>query len=348
MAFWEDSQKMYASAMPTIEGGGKFTAISSAGPGFFKRLVFDNLDDELTDAAEESNMSLRKYPMEGVEVWKNPKNKFYIYQLHYSANPKKRDLDYRDVIKSTMPIQQYLQEYEIRWDSYAGQPVYRDFQRTRHGSTDPLYPEVGLPLLRGWDFGLTPACIVGQLVEGQLRILREFTAINMGADRFSDYVLKQCAVLYPFFGDKKKDWRDFIDPAGAFRKDTDEGTCAQVLAKKGISPIPGPVAWEARRQSVETFLLRQTKEGPGLLIDLPHCPVLVRGFDGGYRYPEKSFEIEPGKIRPLKDEHSHIHDALQYLCSKVLDFKRSLPIGIAVPSYSFSDSRNRGAEHHGR
>lgn len=44
MAFWRDAQKMYSGSFPTLQGGGRFTAISSAGPGFFKHLVFDTLD----------------------------------------------------------------------------------------------------------------------------------------------------------------------------------------------------------------------------------------------------------------------------------------------------------------
>ena len=336
MAFWEDAQKMYSSAMPTLEGGGRFTAISSAAPGFFKRLVFDNIDDAMSDASTEVLGATKKFPMHGVEVWHNPKNKFCVFQLHYSANPKKRDADYRTVIKSTMPIQQYLQEYEIQWDSYEGQPVYRDFQKALHGSKEPLLPELGLPLLRAWDWGLTPAAVIAQLVEGQLRVLREFTAVNMGADRFTDEVLRQCAVLYPRWSDRKKQWLDFIDPSGNFRKDTDESTCAGILAKKGCCPIPGPVVWEVRRQGVENLLIKHTKEGPAFLIDLAHCPVLVRGFEGGYRYPEKSLEIEPAKIRPIKDEHSHPHDALQMICAKIVNMKPSARMGIAAPVYGFN------------
>jgi hypothetical protein len=44
MAFWENAQQMYSSAVPTLEGGGRFTGVSSPGPGFFKLLVFDQLD----------------------------------------------------------------------------------------------------------------------------------------------------------------------------------------------------------------------------------------------------------------------------------------------------------------
>lgn len=44
IAFWENAQKMYSGSLPTLQGGGRFTAISSAGPGFFKHLVHDTLD----------------------------------------------------------------------------------------------------------------------------------------------------------------------------------------------------------------------------------------------------------------------------------------------------------------
>lgn len=43
MAFWEEAQSTYVALLPTLEGGGKFTAVSSAAPGFFKQLVFDEL-----------------------------------------------------------------------------------------------------------------------------------------------------------------------------------------------------------------------------------------------------------------------------------------------------------------
>ncbi|MDR3563253.1 MAG: hypothetical protein P4N59_17725 [Negativicutes bacterium] len=39
MAFWEWAEETFASLKPTIQGGGKITIDSSAGPGFFERLV---------------------------------------------------------------------------------------------------------------------------------------------------------------------------------------------------------------------------------------------------------------------------------------------------------------------
>ena len=269
------------------------------------------------------------FPIEGVEIWQNPKNKFWIFQLHYSANENKRDDAYRDEIKSSMPIRQYMQEYELQWDSYIGLPVYADWNEKIHLSKERLTPQAGLPLIIGLDFGLTPAAVIGQLQENQLVILHELVETNMGIERFSDKLAQLISVLYPEWNNRRKNIVMFIDPAGTFRKDTDEGTCAKILDSKGFNPLPGPVSFEERKRSVEHFLTRVTKSGPCFKIDAITCPTLVRGFNGGYRYPEKSAEIEPHKIRPLKDFHSHCHDALQYMASGVLNMRQT--IGVKVP-----------------
>lgn len=44
VAFWENAQAMYSASLPTIEGGGRITLVSSPAPGFFKALVLDQLD----------------------------------------------------------------------------------------------------------------------------------------------------------------------------------------------------------------------------------------------------------------------------------------------------------------
>lgn len=42
-AFWEKARETYSAAMPTIEASGRFTGVSSANPGFFKALCYDEL-----------------------------------------------------------------------------------------------------------------------------------------------------------------------------------------------------------------------------------------------------------------------------------------------------------------
>jgi len=43
-AFWEKAEDTYSAAMPTIEGGGRCTIISSAAPGYMEKLVYDTLE----------------------------------------------------------------------------------------------------------------------------------------------------------------------------------------------------------------------------------------------------------------------------------------------------------------
>lgn len=323
-AFWPNAQEMYSGAKPTLEGsdggqGGQAILVSSRSPGFFKRLCYDKMDtveDFLFETAQEELEP--QSPMIGVDVWKNPKNQFCIIDLHYTADPAKRSEEWRVRESAGIPKAQWDREYEKSWDTYEGLPVYSDFRHTQHTARN-LQPEIGLPLLRAWDFGLTPACVIAQLQGDQLVIFREFTEFNMGTERFSEIVLPKCHQLWPGFK-----WIDFIDPAGLNRDQSDEGQAAMILDSKGLQCIPGEITFDKRRKSVEHFLLgwSPSKNQPNLQVDLAGCPVLIRGFSGGYRYDDKIVDREPNKIRPRKDEHSHPHDALQYLTSGILRTNR--------------------------
>lgn len=43
MAFQEEAEDAYTASIPTIEGGGKFTGVSTPNPSYFEQLVFDRL-----------------------------------------------------------------------------------------------------------------------------------------------------------------------------------------------------------------------------------------------------------------------------------------------------------------
>lgn len=43
MAFWEKGRETYMASLPTIQGGGRFTGVSSATESFFKDVVFDEI-----------------------------------------------------------------------------------------------------------------------------------------------------------------------------------------------------------------------------------------------------------------------------------------------------------------
>lgn len=336
-AFWEHAQAFYSASKPTLDGGGRMTLISSRSPGFFKKIVFDQLDsDELTFREQPAGPVQR--PIEGVEVWKNPKNRFCVVDLHYTADPAKRGHAWREAVRTSMPARDFAMEYEKSWQTFEGRAVYTDFNQSLHVSRVPVRPEPGVPLLLGWDFGLTPACILAQLVGRQLKILHEFVESNGSITKLAPVVLNHLRTNYlPWLhGDNKLIF--YVDPAGFQRAQTDEKTCVDVLREvfgPGVSLQPGPVAWEARRKSVEEYLIRTYGEGPGLVIS-ETAPILIEGFNGGYQYPEKALEVEPAKLRPVKNKFSHPHDALQYVCAGSISLRKAYRINLPTPSYGFA------------
>jgi hypothetical protein len=95
--------------------------------------------------------------------------------------------------------------------------------------------------------------------------------------------------------------------------------------------------WNKRVEGVVRYLVGLVKGKPKLQIYEKDCPVLVAGFKGGFRYPDKVMDAEPEKIRPLKDIHSHPHDAFQYLCGGLQSYRHDHynVTEIPTPSYGF-------------
>lgn len=346
-AFQEESEETYAAAEPTIRGGGRFIKVSSRAiedGGFFKRIVFDQLDAPDIRFAEIPPVPTQS-PMEGVTVWKNPKNDFLVIDLHYTANPAKRGDEFREALRRTLPVRRFMMEYEKSWMTYEGKPVYEDFNPVIHVTTLRPQVEIGLPLLIGWDSsGLTPAAVLAQMQGEQLVVLREIIGQGMGALRFVPHVVEEIMTHYPQITDLEKQTISFFDPAGFKKNEITEETYLSVMMKAGFRQIrPGPMTWKKRVEGVVEFLCGMTKGKPRFLIYEPFCPVLTAGLKGGFRYPDKVSEVEPDALKPVKDIHSHPNDALQYLCGGLKSYTSSnYQLNIPTPSYGFQKVRSHG------
>ncbi len=234
--------------------------------------------------------------------------------------------------KSAAWINQFI---HVKWGySLRGKPVYTMFNKDLHVSKVPLAYNPHLPLLMGFDAGLTPAAILGQQDSyGRVLVLRELTSANMGATRFCREKLK------PLLR------RDFdgaslmvvADPATKHRAETDERSVANVLETElGVRVKPAFSNTLADRLgAVEEYLTRLTEAGPAYLLD-PSCKVLIGGYTSGYRYPVST----KGRVgdSPEKNEASHPHDANQYLC---MGFSREAQrearrkkSGVTIPIFS--------------
>jgi hypothetical protein len=192
-----------------------------------------------------------------------------------------------------------------------GKPVYPEFNEAVHVSQTPIEPIYGVPIVLGFDFGLTPACIFGQMTpSGRVNILKELVSEDMGIRQFfSEIVLPVLNSEYSRFRIEAVG-----DPAGKNRSQTDEKTCFEELQDLGLGVDPAYTnEFVKRRESVAFFLQRVN----GFLID-PSCKTLIKGFRGGYRFERlKASGPARHKDKPAKDKYSHPHDGLQYLCMQL-------------------------------
>lgn len=200
----------------------------------------------------------------------------------------------------------------------AGKPVYPEWKDSYHVAKQVLEPVKGLRLKLGWDFGLTPSCIIGQLTtKGQLIIVDELVADGKGIRQFAREDVQ------PFLVNKYANFRfdSWGDPAGSQRVQTDERTCLQELLSVGIATEEAPTnSFIARREAVAFFLNSNASGDPAFLLS-PNCTMLRKGFNGGYRYERMRVSGIEARYRdtPTKDKYSHPHDGLQYLALGVRD-----------------------------
>lgn len=192
-----------------------------------------------------------------------------------------------------------------------GKPVYPEYNDNLHVS-EKVQPIPGIELHRGWDFGLTPACIISQLSpKGQWIIHDEVIAEDMGIERFADQVKMHCNQHYP-----NAKWVDTGDPAGMQRSQTDERTCFQILHAKGIEIEPGEQTLALRLESVKKPLSCLVGGQPAFLMH-PRCKILRKGFQGGYQFRRLRVSGERYTDVPDKNKFSHPHDAAQYTATKL-------------------------------
>ena len=189
-----------------------------------------------------------------------------------------------------------------------GKPVYPQFVSETHIASEEIPIAIGVPLYIGLDFGLTPSAVFGQKVRGRWLIQSEIVAIDMGIVRFAELLRQEIATRFSGL-----DVTIIGDPAGDFRAQTDESTPFQILRGAGLRAMPAPSnSVDLRLESVSSQLTKMSDGKPAFLIDR-RCPMLIKGFQGGYAYRRMQVSGERYDDKPEKNMYSHIHDALQYL-----------------------------------
>ncbi len=196
----------------------------------------------------------------------------------------------------------------------AGKPVQSGFDREVHVSKQHLEVDPTLPLRLGFDFGLTPACLIAQQdITGQWRILRELTSKDTGALRFGKRVARYLAKNFEHHWNGDSRIVGHGDPRGDDKSQSDETIPFRMLRKAGLPCVSAPTNdFGIRVEAFDDVLARLIDGRPGIIVD-PSCLVFIAGLEGGYHYKKRPGQHDLYNDEPEKTDESHIVEAGQYL-----------------------------------
>jgi len=269
---------------------------------------------ELLNTALRSHYDLRIGKREesgcGLEFRRNARNTFSIARVHYTADPDKRDEAWRNRVSSIMTPRKWQREYEIDYSVHAGEPVYAIFTPEKH--VLPYTFQKGLPVLRGWDFGMRrPAVVWAQQRDGHIVVLGSKLGENEHLDKFAKRVIEETELNFP--GQVK----DFCDPRGEQRTDTGSPSI-EVLSSFGIYPLFRYTLINEGVEIIRQKLMTVLDDGlPEMYVSADGTSIgsqmIVDGLAGGYRFKEDRTGAKPHE-EPYKDGfYEHLMDALRYI-----------------------------------
>jgi hypothetical protein len=282
----------------------------------------------------------------GWELWKQPAAllKDPTAELGYRLNPEGENFDYLgvgpkkyylDKVSSMTPEQikvLFCGEFGV---TQSGKAVYRrQWDDEYHMTPTLLTPIPNLPLLLGWDWGKGgEACVIAQMTpSGQLRVLEEVLADNIGLEDFARNmvkpVLEKLCPKDPQTGERTHKIISVGDPSGVASHGLSDGgrNYFDVLNNSRFGVFSG---WfvtkpaknnhaELRLNSVRYYLTNQTESGAPSFQLSRSCRRLRKGFNASYCYERKQVTgIAQYKDAPCKSAESHGHDALQYICLEI-------------------------------
>lgn len=221
-----------------------------------------------------------------------------------------------------------------------GKPVWPEYNDKLHCPDDKrLWPKPiqGIPIQRGWDFGLQPACVFSQMTaNGRWNVLDEVIGHSIGADTISDEVLDHSVREFPGF-----EFRDVGDPAGMQRSQTDEKTAFQILWAKNIQIEPGLQTPVIRFESVRRPLQRLLPDGKPQFQLHPKAKTVRRGMLGGYHFRRMRVSGERYSPTVDKNPYSHPCEAMGYTATRLFGVSMVQPLD-ALPAHDYrSGMRDR-------
>ena len=290
VAFMQYAREIFKASVPTLKNG-KVVAISTAngiGNWFYDKWqeVYKCKDDTFIGVF----FSWREHP-ERDDVWYENMKKILgnAVKIEFPNNPEEA----------------FFQTNE---KTFYGD----DFDYTKHVAKEQLKHTTDYKIVRGWDFGNTPATLITQInANGQVLILKEIQSYEPGIENHIKKVKELCKEF------ENIDVIDVADPAGIQKAQTDARSCFEIMRKNGIYPVPGVQKKQIRFETVRRMFREDL-----ILID-KSCELLIKGCLGGYCYKVDKEGHIPDNADPEKNIYSHLQDCLQYIGTKIYNFSKT-------------------------
>jgi hypothetical protein len=214
-------------------------------------------------------------------------------------------------LAASMPADWCRVYVDSEWGfAFDGRAVFTEYSESLHVASEVLEPLPLSPVIVGVDFGLagSAAVFLQRDARGRYLLLHELVAEQAGVETFARLLMLELAEA--FAGNQVT---IYCDPAANQRSQLDERTALAYLRGLGLPAKAAPTNDILRRlEAVRSVLSRLVEGRPGLNV-CPNCVHIRKALAGGYCYQRlKVSGSERFAEMPLKDEHSHIADALQY------------------------------------
>lgn len=244
--------------------------------------------------------------------------------VSYRLNPARENqkflrddyYDWRGKSKDYIDVMYMVKHRELR----EGKAVFEWFDRDVHVASAPIEIDLNYPLYWGNDPSLNTGTVFGQDIDGQVRVLAEFFRTDMGAERYLPALLRWIGQRWPNLSLSRMPGMQ--DPHGDSRSELrDSDTVLRMYQAAGLEVQRAPTNDLLVRLGMVDRAGESFVQGrPGLIID-PSCSMLIEGFEGAYKYKAlkgpASFEMGGHEDEPLKNLHSNLQDALQYMLMRM-------------------------------
>jgi len=196
-----------------------------------------------------------------------------------------------------------------------GKPVHPWYIDSVHCLDIDYSPDASQPIILGFDFGRTPACVFLQRTNGFDRWVAfdEFLSIDMSATSFAPELKKYIDAVYQGYT-----FRGWGDPAGDRAGQSIDDTPMKILRAAGIPCQPPPQNGapvnnaSARRLAIEKPGKELAMDGKPRFAVTPKAKMLRKGLQGGFCYKRIQVSGERYSEEPDKNEYSHVVEACEY------------------------------------